>query len=759
MDRPRFLHPSLLMIFLLGSSVSRVLADVSPPVAHWTECAPPTRSSGVMLYDAPREQLLLFGGSGTGTGVLDLWACDPDPSASWAPLVVAGPSPTQRQYHAVCYDPVTDRYLLFGGSDWWARNDVWALSLEPEPSWELLLPSGAAPAARTSHSMIYDSLRHRLVVYGGGVESTFFSDVWALSLGSSPAWTQLVPPHPDDIRRALHVAIYDPIGDRMIVFGGADALGPIPGVWAMTLSGGQSLVPVSVSGTPPAPRFTHTGAYDPLRHELLIGFGVHCAPGSCEQLSDQWTLSLGATPTWTELAPSGDLPASRQAPSSALDASGDRLFIHGGWHDGPGTSLAHLNELWCLRLGSSPAWAKLSPRSDWPSWRTGHSAVLDPATSRMIVFGGKNDVARKGDTWACDVAGDGAWEEWVPAGGPPSPREQHSAVTDPGDRRVIVFGGNDGAYRNDCWELALDEPRRWTLLAATGTPPSPRASHAAVYDAARDRMILYGGTNGSSLADTWVLSLDSSPAWTQLATSGSVPPSANAVLVLDTARDRLVLHTSGYGGQVWTLPLSGPAVWTRMFPAGGQPGLTGHTAYYDATYDRMVVHGGNGLNTIWTLNFGTLPTWFTAVAEGWLPLGRSEHTAVFDEAGGRMWVFGGVGFYADLWSVDLSGAPSSVPGSGPKPGDALHIACASPFRPPLAIAISGTSAPAGVSLGLFDVSGRLVRSWAGLATAHGRAELAWDGLNSEGGEATPGVYFLRAEAGDRTGTARITLLR
>jgi len=46
------------------------------------------------------------------------------------------------------------------------------------------------------------------------------NDVWALSLGDAPGWTMLSSASPPPSPRKGHAAVYDPIRDRMIVFGG-----------------------------------------------------------------------------------------------------------------------------------------------------------------------------------------------------------------------------------------------------------------------------------------------------------------------------------------------------------------------------------------------------------------------------------------------------------------------------------------------------------------------------------------------------------
>jgi hypothetical protein len=61
------------------------------------------------------------------------------------------------------------------------------------------------------------------------------------------AWNQLVA-----VARERHTAIYDPVRDRMLVFGGCDAsLAPLNDVWALSLAGTPVWTHLAPSGTPP----------------------------------------------------------------------------------------------------------------------------------------------------------------------------------------------------------------------------------------------------------------------------------------------------------------------------------------------------------------------------------------------------------------------------------------------------------------------------------------------------------------------------
>lgn len=81
---------------------------------------------------------------------------------------------------------------------------------------------------------MYDPVRDRLVIFGGYIDPSFNAtqDTWALTLGDTPSWTQLSPGGPQPPVRWGHAAMYDPAADRMIMHGG---LGPgLDQTWALT---------------------------------------------------------------------------------------------------------------------------------------------------------------------------------------------------------------------------------------------------------------------------------------------------------------------------------------------------------------------------------------------------------------------------------------------------------------------------------------------------------------------------------------------
>ena len=115
--------------------------------------------------------------------------------------------PHDRQDQVAIYDPVRDRMLMFGGQwfpDYYdsspARpmSDLWALSLTGTPTWTQPAATGSSPDPRFLLCAIYDPVRDRMVLFGGcdseGYHDSVVNDVWALSLPGAPEWTAAYPP-------------------------------------------------------------------------------------------------------------------------------------------------------------------------------------------------------------------------------------------------------------------------------------------------------------------------------------------------------------------------------------------------------------------------------------------------------------------------------------------------------------------------------------------------------------------------------------
>jgi hypothetical protein len=740
----------------------------------WAQLVVGVREDHSAIYDPVRDRVVVFGGLGESI-YDDVWALSLAGTPAWTLLAPTGAPPGARYGHSAIYDPERDCMVVFGGlaaSN--HRNDVWVLSLAGTPAWTALTPTGTPPGARWEHSAIYDPVRDRMVVFGGqAAGSSSYNDVWALSLAGTPAWTQLTPTAtPPSVRRG-HSAIYDPVRDRMVVFGGTE-WNSCDDVWSLSLAEAPAWTQLTPTGTPPGARFGHTAIYDPVRDRMVVFGGALTPYFPCS--NDVWSLSLGEAPAWLKPQPTGSRPNARWEHSAIYDPVRDRMVVFGGtyWAYTPGTT--RFNDVWAVPLAGTSNWTPLNPSGTPPSERDDHSAVLDPVRNRMVVFGGAG-VSVYNDVHALSLAGTPAWTLLAPTGTPPSARCGHTAIHDPVRDRVVVFGGVYGPSNtsfNEVWALSLAGTPAWTLLAPTGTPPSARYGHTAIHDPVRDRMVVFGGWDASSRRnDVWSLSLAGTPAWAALTPAGTPPSTRDGhSAIYDPVRDRMVVFggwdASSRRNDVWSLSLAGTPTWAALTPSGTPPSARdGHSAIYDPARDRMVVFAGYPTpslsNEVRALSLAGTPTWTLLAPAGKPPSARSAHSAIYDPVHDRMVIFGGnAASYAcfnDVWALGWSTAVIAV-------GDPQARPLVSGLRPPVPNPTRGTTAvtfalaQAGrVQLGVYDVSGRLVRRLVDAERRAGVEKVVWNGMAESGARLQAGMYFVRLTAPGFRETRRVILLR
>jgi hypothetical protein len=383
---------------------------------------------------------------------------------------------------------------------------------------------------------------------------------------------------------------------------------------------------------------------------------------------------------WSAVAP----PNGRLAPSFVHDPIANSVLLFGGY-DG-----FRLADTWALELDGAPSWQRVVPGGVPPSARYRHATVADPVRERMLVLCG-DDGSLRADVWALSLGASRVWSEISTAGAGPSPRAWPVAVHDPARDRIVMFGGNDGALRNDVWILSFGGTPAWTPIFPAGTPPSPRERHTAVWDAAGDRLLVFGGDDGDLRADVWALSFAGSPAWTELTPAGSSPtPRSTSASIVDAIDGRWILF-GGFDGahraDVWEGSLDGPFAWTELSPAGGPTGRSWHAVAHDAVAQRMIVFGGaEGSLQLpadaWALSLSGPAAWSDLAPNPPPPTGRMAHSAVVDELGRRMIVFAGLGATNDVWALSLDdGAWTPLEPSGAPPGArADHAAVLDPAR-------------------------------------------------------------------------------
>jgi outer membrane protein assembly factor BamB len=234
---------------------------------------------------------------------------------------------------------------------------------------------------------------------------------------------------------------------------------------------------------------------------------------------------------------------------------------------------------------------------------------------------------------------------------------------------MVIFGGYGYDYFNDVWELHLETGSEyWEQLSISGPGPSARDGHAAVYDPAGNRMVVFGGrmSGYDYFNDTWVLDFDTM-SWSQLAISGP-PARANFEAIYDSSRQRMIIfggESPGYiyRNDVWALDLTeGAEAWTEIVDSGAIPeGRSSLCLEYDSAAQRMILQGGqyydgsfHHLDDLMALDLNT-NVWDEIGFQGSRIEARRNSASALFRIGGMNYLFihgggrAGSDFYGDAW--------------------------------------------------------------------------------------------------------------
>jgi hypothetical protein len=334
---------------------------------------------------------------------LALAACAPDqrdlpsaPNSTTTSAAARRPNvPGAQGYPLLAYDPVKDRVWLVGGFSTEGNliYDLWTFNTQSR-RWTQV-PSSSGPTSWDAAAL--DRRSRKLILYQGYSAAFDAVDVetWAYDIDTG-VWENRSPAVQPPTRWGS-MMVYDPVADRVLLYGGAD-----------------------------------------------FAEGVAC--GFCATTTvrgDLWAYDYESN-TWTERHPSVSPPPHHFPVLEYVPAS-DRVILFGGFQQGFATLF---NDTWAYDYRTN-RWSDLHPANP-PAPRAYHYMALEPSTNRIVMFGGVEDEsnwpdspeAPNSETWIYNVATN-AWSQAFPEEAP-GPHAWHAMSRTNGP--VFLFGG--GATRS-----------------------------------------------------------------------------------------------------------------------------------------------------------------------------------------------------------------------------------------------------------------------------------------------------------------------
>jgi len=294
-------------------------------------------------------------------------------------------------------------------------------------------------SVRNAHSMVYDTHKSIVYLFGGANEEAVLSDLWFLN---ETQWEKVETDKTPSPRTFASMA-YDRVNTRIVLFGGSKVLfGKTPDsdnllndTWVFEDNTWKKLITKNA----PTPRAEATMVYDENRNKLLLFGGYTIEGKKYIKLGDTWEFYDNE---WHLVSDKG--PSKRHGISMSFDGESNEVILFGG---------STVDKQYGERKGETwrwdgQKWNKLS--IEQPLGVFNATMTYDPHKEEFVRFGGWNGKSRINTTW---VFKENSWRI-LASDQSPSPRNHSNMVYSIKEQRIILFGGHDGKYVfGDTWEF------------------------------------------------------------------------------------------------------------------------------------------------------------------------------------------------------------------------------------------------------------------------------------------------------------------
>jgi hypothetical protein len=232
----------------------------------------------------------------------------------------------------------------------------------------------------------------------------------------------------------------------------------------------------------------------------------------------------------------------------------------------------------------------------------------------------------------------------------------------PADAFAYDSESNLAVWVNDKGETFFYDPASGTSGALeTDDRPQETWGSRLAYDAQSDRLILFGGFDGSRYNDeTWALDVNAGR-WEQRQPDLSPPAQNFHTLAYSPAADRTILFGSIAQG-TWSYDYETNS-WTDLAPKQGPVNVSYSSIVYDEVGERMILFGGRdespGRTSGETWAFDIDDKAWTKLDVNTAPTARAWHSMAFDPETEKIVLFSGgpvreADPLADIWLFDVA---------------------------------------------------------------------------------------------------------
>ncbi len=183
---------------------------------------PLTCARGYLTYDPVRQSIVQFGGTGSDDRAYEY------SGGPWTRSNTPGPEP--RFGHRMVGSFEGGGVFLFGGrriSDNALLGDLYRYT---GTAWTPIAPAGPAPAPRQDFAMAYDPRCQKIIVFGGSGASGPLADTWEFDVLTN-TWAQFTQPAGAPSARLASTMAYYPEQQAIYMFGGLVGTNFVNGSW------------------------------------------------------------------------------------------------------------------------------------------------------------------------------------------------------------------------------------------------------------------------------------------------------------------------------------------------------------------------------------------------------------------------------------------------------------------------------------------------------------------------------------------------